>query len=809
MMKNKVRVVFIIFLSIFSVLIGNAFAETHTASYTPWSGYWWPFTQGGLANGSGYHRQPSPLSKYDYVTSGTYRGTAQGYGNEHYYDPAALSWEGMCFCWSAAAILEEEPVHKGYYNGTLFRVGDKKGLLTVKYDGTIFNKYPILTPLDFHQLLETFIRDQQTPVIIDLGTNGEIWNFPVYEYETEYSVSGSVRHYTTTIYYASDGVHPDFVGTITMSTTYYYYIKTDPLGEIIDSGWEGSSIIEPPVNGFEPLGTVSRNPGIDNDILREIVEADDDVYEENDTVDDSYTLLNGTYALIAADDDFFDIPLNVGDSLKVELEYQENSDALNFTCYGPSNGIVFSGTNPGTFEFEAVEGGDYRIELIPTAPESEQEYTLWVKQSLEHQGVFPINPGGLWVNGIGVLDNNETQNRILMTLIEKSGLPFQGVNISTDKYYQKGSVENSYGLMTTGSGYIVIDSDLPTMGVHSAGTASGFLMGSNLLSTENARNTLFFPYTPKFGGYDTYLGIINIGDQTETVVREGFDENGNLLLSGEITLDPGEKSESDTSSIGMISSSTKSMRAYAKSGRDVLLGYYKMNNPVLDQKGWAVIPLNESSASELIIPHVASNNDWDTGIYMMNAGLLDSAVEIVGYSAEGNQVAENAIVLNEMQQTTLRISTLFSGINPATVASIRIRSLGDEPLSGIVLFEQKNKSQFTGLPLQSEMRTTWAVPHLAVLGDWNTCLGIVNMGESDSDTTFRIFGGENQLLLQEESRLIAPHERMAFNLKNMFSKELLENAAYLTITSENDQPLIGFFLYATIKDQQLMGGILQ
>ena len=73
--------------------------SVYEADYIPWSGWWWPFFEGGLVTGEGYNGRPAPLEKYDYVTSGTYYGPASQYGWANYYDEGALDWYGLCFAW--------------------------------------------------------------------------------------------------------------------------------------------------------------------------------------------------------------------------------------------------------------------------------------------------------------------------------------------------------------------------------------------------------------------------------------------------------------------------------------------------------------------------------------------------------------------------------------------------------------------------------------------------------------------------------------------------------------------------------------
>ena len=274
------------------IVFSAAVASAYQAAFVPWSGYWWPNNKGGLVTGTGYRGHPAPLEKYDYATGGTYYGPATAYGYAHYYDPSAPYWHGLCFAWAAASIMEKEPVHAGVYNGVMFRVGDKKALLTVLYNGTRYNTYHVSDPVEFQDVLETFIKDQKQPIVMDLGSDEEVWNYPVYRYETSYTTDGNVRHYTTTIHFASDMVNPDYRGISSSFRTYYYWFRLSG-SEITESGWENASIDDHPKAAYEPLYTEPRNSGIDPARIREIVDAVDDPYESNNNAHDASFVTSG------------------------------------------------------------------------------------------------------------------------------------------------------------------------------------------------------------------------------------------------------------------------------------------------------------------------------------------------------------------------------------------------------------------------------------------------------------------------------------------------------------------------------------
>jgi len=133
---------------------------------------------------------------------------------------------------------------------------------------------------------------------------------PVFKYDTDYTEDGNTRHYTTTVYYASDQVRPDIIGTHALEQTYYYYFISDEDGSITESGWENGST--PPVNATEPFGTEILNTGLDYDQLKEIVNTVDDPYEENDSFESATSLSNGRYTLVAINSDYFKAEMKKG-----------------------------------------------------------------------------------------------------------------------------------------------------------------------------------------------------------------------------------------------------------------------------------------------------------------------------------------------------------------------------------------------------------------------------------------------------------------------------------------------------------------
>ncbi len=200
---------------------------------------------------------------------------------------------------------------------------------------------------------------------------------------------------TVRLYYATDSVPPDYVGTRISTKTYHYFYETS--GDVITrSGWEKGSEYGPPINASEPYGITGVNPGLDYDTVQEIVYADDDPYEPNDNFDSAAVLTTGHHLLVASDNDYFRIALRAGDKLKMRLEV-EMPDSVDVRVYDPANARISQVSEGCTTTTQAMITGDYVIEVIPSNPEAERVYELYLEQELSCRGFFLHDPKGVWV----------------------------------------------------------------------------------------------------------------------------------------------------------------------------------------------------------------------------------------------------------------------------------------------------------------------------------------------------------------------------------------------------------------------------
>jgi len=221
------------------------------ASVKPWSSWWYPKFEDTLFRAE---KGLSVLDKYDLYRDALFKvrrpeGIGAAAFEKRKFNPASLSWEGLCDAWSMASILAPEPkqsrtVRVGSATHT-FSVGDQKALILKTYEGILDSEtriygqkftgsfdgwiQPDVFPDQFHRFVEAQLFERKQAFVMDHDAGIEIWNVPVFR--ANYSLSPvpgrddavQVRMW---LYSASSTKKDemDFVGTKETIREYHYIL---------------------------------------------------------------------------------------------------------------------------------------------------------------------------------------------------------------------------------------------------------------------------------------------------------------------------------------------------------------------------------------------------------------------------------------------------------------------------------------------------------------------------------------------------------------------------------------------------------
>jgi hypothetical protein len=207
------------------------------AGTTPWSSWFWPWVDDNNPN---LYDDDEIMHRYDQYTQSS---DAQGWEYEFHGPPQdPTPWYGSCHAWAGAACWEPQPTRNQFLNGIQFRIRDQKGLMTAAYykcgkaiNHEINASQP--SPGFFWKLLQDEIQgknpmhDQAYPLIGELSYGTEIWNYPIYRYEVNFSLTDNRADGTIKIWYTSDALPSYANGTdLYYHTTVYQFTGVEIIG---------------------------------------------------------------------------------------------------------------------------------------------------------------------------------------------------------------------------------------------------------------------------------------------------------------------------------------------------------------------------------------------------------------------------------------------------------------------------------------------------------------------------------------------------------------------------------------------------
>ncbi len=263
--------------------LGEVIRDEGQAKYIPWSGYWWPFCEGGLL---------APLRQYDLLTGKQAAEWEKRHGRTN---PAAPRWHGYCHGQAAAAIMEPEPQHPIFVRTPRLRgglevsVGHQKGWLVACHTADLADVHgdrfgdeegsedpDDLRPDHLWHLLQLYVRQREVPVALDIEPGPEVWNYPVFRYEVIGEGDGENGLYRArlTLWMTDSSVSPDFVGSQIRKHSYLFTFTRREGAVVMGSGqWIGPSRFDHPDFLWYAYAVVPENPEVHYRLVKKLLQS--------------------------------------------------------------------------------------------------------------------------------------------------------------------------------------------------------------------------------------------------------------------------------------------------------------------------------------------------------------------------------------------------------------------------------------------------------------------------------------------------------------------------------------------------------
>jgi hypothetical protein len=796
-------VLFALVLILFRPFPTKAFADVYEANDIPWSGYWWPMTAGGLGTGWDYRGHPAPLEKLELLENGAYPGSGTLWYVDRYYDPEAPFWWGQCADWALASSYEHIAFFPSSEDNIIFRVGDKKGLMTLAHNNDIAIREDGARPEVFHYWLLYYIKDEKEAFVADLDPGEQVWSYPVFEYDMAEIRSGNTQSVTVTIFYADDNVFPDYMGTQVRTETYTYDLTLDEGGEITAGTWTGESIDGHPDGLSYPLFQRSSSPYLDYAEVSRLAHSRDDFLENGPNEVD---ISPGTYHLVLMDEDRYRIPCSFGDTVLVDLEQQPGSiqdiaavltDADGFSVEAmtvseaSSMHLVLTAQNPPYFLSLTQE--DYSDPNLYTM-------TLDLKRSFMQQ--IPYLPkSGMWSGFALTNPEDVTRAGVVLATYGMQGRPIQTILGPEDLQTKEKS--------------LFFFNDLPWRRHEYASTERLFLISEGPVSFLNLygysdKRMACFVQGEKRGRHlvipdvkaplslDVSMSgaVINESAQEAEVQMRVYAEDGDLTREVNVSLSGGEKLPIVPGNNPFFSTPNEGWIDVEGIGNAELSGYQSL---ISSQSLEAVFALPVDEGRK-IVPHVPPPEGWITRITLVNPNDGENRIVFHPSRAGGDREEDLIITLGPYEKREIEIQEWFGWHDGDPFFRSVVELQGQGPFVGYYTYAlSSGLGDEASLPLleDNDFRSELVLPHsTAGSGFWWTGVGIFNPTSYQETVRVEPYNDQGERLGDAVSTLpLAPGGYDVMFVESLGKEWALDISFVKFVVEEPGGVIGGFYLY--------------
>jgi len=791
-------------------------AEVVTADSIPWSGYWWPLRLGGLATGADYRRSPAPLEKYDLLTRGRYPAYLSTWYKNTYYDPSAPGWYGHCLSWSKAAITERYPILPSTEDNIHFRVGDKKGLLTIAHtrDPLELGNSSAST---FHYWLLSYIKEKGQPFIADLDHGPEKWYYPIYEYDMRSTVRNNIESVTVTIHYISDDVHPDFIGSNALFHSYTYELTLDGVGSITGGEWTGSSVDDHPDLLVFPLSQQTDAVDFDYRRVRAIAGNQDDSFENGAA---QSILPPGTHNLVLLNEDKYQINLQLHDSFTLTIEKLSGSRKTLSVALEDSGGNMLSHelTRRGniSWAFSDVDNPPYTLTLSQNGYDDPNLYTVILDQQTDFNLNIPYVPkNGMWMGFAVTNASDSIVKNVTLTSYGMNGNPIQTlwgpitlaagqkrVFLSTALPYRKHEFSKT-SMLALSAG-----SDVGFVNLFGSGTK---ILVSEMSSSTDTDHIVLVQTLEKNGSGKVLVGSLrNQSLHENDVVFKIYSEHGSLedqfsiTLTGHETLQikPGYPPFNKLKKDGWID-------IHSSNGLPVN-GFLYLNSTHSAEGIFGLSADNNPDGGQYI-PHIPATGHWVTTVTLINLTASKNPIRLHSSLAGSDHSGDLVVTLDANEKRTVEIGDLFGRLPGDPLYHTIVGVTAPSDFVGYFSYQDGSSGDRASLPLlnSSHFKNKLILAHTPDNSNWWTGVAVANPLSISQKVVVAGYDTTGQPIAEATREImISPNSYQAFTVSSIFTS-LSSEISYISFDTENSAGYIGgLFLYGSPGRPCLSGGIM-
>jgi Tol biopolymer transport system component len=310
--------------------------------------------------------------------------------------------------------------------------------------------------------------------------------------------------------------------------------------------------------------------------------------------------------------------------------------------------------------------------------------------------------------------------------------------------------------------------------------------GVHELFSQRLAPELYFPHVGG-GSWETEIAVINTHSSRSLTGRlVAYTEEGAPVSEGiMISLVPHGRREID---VDATFSGADYLVLTADAFETGMCGYTKFAIP--GRYRVAVPAVATLNYGKISVPHVASTDNWWTGIALLNPTSVTKQGGIL--CSNGRAIA---IDLEPNEHRAFTFAEILGEPQPE-IASAEITLEG---VVGLELFGHKREMQLSGVLLRDWSEEALYFPHVASDDRWWTGICAYNPGEASTSLDITAYDEEGTVL-GTTGETIAPHEKYIGPFSEL---ELDQDSAWFEIQAS--RPITGFELFASRNGKQLAG----
>lgn len=790
----------------------------------PWSGYWWPYNECGLGSGGSYYGSPSPLEKYEIHTQGEYPGESSEWYREQHCQETYPGWYGHCGHWALASLWENIEILPSVVDNLVFRVGDKKGLLTLLHNDEVATWEEGGEPDQFHYWLLKYVKETKQGFVVDMDKGDEVWQYPVYRFTMNTTRTGNTESVSVNVITADDGVDHDYIGTQNRYYTFEYDLYYNDEDEITGGEWTGDSLIEHPSKMWVTISQNTQVPGLDPDTVRAIAATKDDAFEDGET---TVEVSPGFYNMILMDPDNYLLDADPGSRILINTALTEGGGYyIHVQLKDADQNVILSQDitfSDRTLEVDMVaDNPPYVLSFYKDKDENQDVddyetpgiYELTYDVFRQYSTTIPYVPkDGNW-SGFAITNfGQDPLENVILSSYTDAGQPIETLLGPLD--FEPGEKKRFLfsSLSYRKREYTSIDT-LRISSLSDNGTVnliSGAKGGvAEINQTWHKGSSLVLPDTVEElqAKISMFGRVINESAASADVSLSVYQQSGTLVKTAEITLDPRASYDFSPGQSPFYTMPGNGWMEISSKNPDIILSGFQH---IRENNGIEVSFALPADDQNKVVPHVPFEGAWDTHLVLINTGEETARMLIKRAMAGDDDPDTIEIQVAPKAKASLELQDLMdtTSVNPYYRSLISIAS--SQPFTGYYSYQSFEYKDHVTFPLlgDQDFSNILVLPHNTQGSGWWTGVGIFNPGSSSLVFQVKPYDSDGKLMENLVLDIsLEPGKYTVFNSASVF-EPYTTAVSFIRFETLNASDMIGGFYLFGHKNQGMCGANLK